>query len=108
MIWKDRELKTYADFMDFGIDACDSKAEAREFIKEYVKESIHARANIGYLIGYYSQEKQKRLYDWFDVVHPIYGTEHWTAEELFELGATMASRPKKENPWIVGAFSEKQ
>lgn len=71
MILKGKELKTTEDFMSLGIDQCDTKEEARAFIRQYVLETLHARFNIGYLAGYYSNDKKKRIFDWFDVVHPV-------------------------------------
>lgn len=100
MIWKGKQLVTTQDLMKYGIEACDTKEEARKFIKEYVVHTHHARANIGYLAGYYSREKQLEIFDWFDVVHPIFGTEQMAPEDLMKMGmaigtqAAMRERPE--------------
>lgn len=112
MIWKEKELKTIEDFMKHGIEACDNKKEAREFIQLYLMENLSARANIGYLIGYYSRENQKKYYDWFDTMHPIFGTEELTAEQLIRLGMAIGEARKnhqqKTSPWFIGLFDNEK
>lgn len=103
MIWKGKKLETTEDFMKYGIDACASKEEARVFIRQYVLEDYHARANIGYLAGYYNREDQERIFDWFDVVHPIYGTEQLDSSMMMKIGMAhgmqAAIRTRPEQPF---------
>ena len=99
MIWKGEELKSIDDLMRLGIDKCDTPEEAQKFMLEYVKENIHARSNIGYLAGYYSNADKHRIFKWFDVVHPIFGTKDLDPETLMNLGMEMAQRmAHKEKP----------
>lgn len=92
MIWKGNELDTIDKLMRLGIDKCDTPEEAQQFMLEYVKENIHARSNIGYVAGYYSQADKHRIFKWFDVVHPIFGTKDLSPEELMKLGMEMGER----------------
>lgn len=86
MFWKGKELKTYGDIMKDGIDKCDSPEEAKLFMIEYSKENQYARQNIGYMAGYYSREDATRIYEWFSVEHPVFGTKFPTADEAFQAG----------------------
>jgi hypothetical protein len=87
MIWKGRPLTTPEEFMRYGIDCCADAQEARQFMREYVIEKpSEARANIGYLTGYYGLEDRRRIFDWFEVVHPIFGRRELSPEECFKLG----------------------
>lgn len=73
MVWKDRELITIGDLMYHGIDKCDTPEEAQKFMELYRAENPHADENIGYLSGYYSPQKMRRIQEWFGVSHPIFG-----------------------------------
>jgi len=95
MIWKGHELKTVGDLMTHGIDACLNRQEAQQFIAEYAAENVYARENIGYLAGYYSQEKAQQIYDWFDVSHPIFGRKNPNFEEAFQAGVQIAQKAKE-------------
>jgi hypothetical protein len=86
MNWKGHELVTIGDLMDHGIDACATREEAEEFMKQYRAEEPHAYANVGYLSGYYSSERMAQIQDWFQTSHPIFGRSQPSAEEAFETG----------------------
>lgn len=101
MIWKGNELKTIDDLMKLGIDKCETPEEAQQFILEYVKENIHARSNIGYLAGYYSTKDKHRIFQWFDVVHPIFGTKDLDPDVLMKLGYDMAQNNANGKESIV-------
>jgi hypothetical protein len=92
MFWKGKELKTIEDLMLRGIDQCNNKEEAQQFILQYVEENIHARENIGYLAGYYDRDDQARIFDWFDVCHPIYGRNPLPTKIMMEMGMRMGER----------------
>ena len=96
MNWKGKKLQTIGDFMKYGIDKCDSKEEAKEFMMQYVMENHHARTNIGYISGYYARIDQERIFDWFDVVHPISGTEKLDHDKLFQIGLAIGKRAAME------------
>lgn len=109
MKWKGKLLKTIDDLMRHGIDACLSEEEAQQFIMEYVVENPHARDNIGYLAGYYNNADKHRIFKWFDVVHPIFGTKELPNDELMRIGIKMGQRMAKKNkdedePLDVGEF----
>ena len=85
MFWKGKELKTIEDLMLRGIDQCKTKEEAQDFILQYVEENLHARENIGYLAGYYSRDDQTRIFEWFDVCHPIYGRNPFPMDVMMKI-----------------------
>jgi hypothetical protein len=94
LIWKGKELHNHIDLMKNGIEKCDSKVEAQEFMKLYRAENPGANENIGYLSGYYSKEEKHRIQDWFDVEHPIFGKNDPTPDEAFRAGMEWAQRVK--------------
>jgi hypothetical protein len=96
MIWKGKELRTIGDLMTYGIDKCDIPEEAKQFMELYSEENPHACSNIGYLAGYYSQEKAKQIFEWFDVSHPIFGRTFPTPEAAFEAGKRIARERMKK------------
>lgn len=73
MHWKGHELVTIGDLMDYGINACATREEAEEFMKQYRAEEPHAYANVGYLSGYFGPERMAQIQDWFQTSHPIFG-----------------------------------
>lgn len=95
MFWKGEELKTVGDLMYKGIDKCDSREEAMEFMRLYRIENEYANENIGYIAGYYSREKADLIYDWFEVEHPIFGKTHPTPEEAIQAGLDYAKNGSK-------------
>lgn len=86
MNWKGHELITIGDLMNHGIDACETREEAEEFMKQYRAEEPHAYANIGYLSGYFGRESMVRIQDWFQTAHPIFGRTIPTQEEALAAG----------------------
>ena len=90
MKWIGKKLDTIGDLMKSGIDKCETKEEAKEFMKIYRAENKHADSNIGYLSGYYSREEMARIQEWFEVRHPIFGRIIPTPKEALEAGMKMA------------------
>lgn len=86
MEWKGHKLETIGDLMDKGIDACETREEAEEFMKQYRAENPHAYANVGYVSGYYGREDMVRIQDWFQTAHPIFGRSAPSPEEAFAAG----------------------
>ena len=78
--------------MVHGIDKCDTREEAKEFMRLYFAENPHFYANVGYVAGYCSQERMRQIFDWFETAHPIFGTHQPTPEEAFKAGQLMAER----------------
>lgn len=97
MIWKGHELKTPGDVLE-GILACDTPSEAQEFMRRYIKENPHAREDVGYLAGYCDRVTKHRIFEWFNVTHPLYGREELTFGELLELGEKVARGEAKFVP----------
>jgi hypothetical protein len=65
--------------------------KAHEFMKAYSSVNPHAYSNVGYLAGYYGEETRKRIYDWFQTAHPIFGTSTPTADEALRAGQQLAN-----------------
>lgn len=112
MIWNEKELNCPQDFVNF-IKTCPTKDEARRFMRALVIDDLNARSMIGYLIGYLDSSDQKRLYDWFDTIHPLFGSEELSPEELYNIGLKIGERQKTKDspnwfaPWFVGALDLK-
>ncbi len=102
------------DFAFTAVEVIKDPAEIKAFLKEYEQwmiengdESIKgrevevARSNIGYLLGYYSNETAKLWYATLkEVNHPIFGPgfgrgEEISPEEAFEIGKKMGEKAKK-------------
>ncbi len=92
MEWKGKELRTNGDLMTDGIEKCNSPEEAKEFMKIYFAENVHAYSNISYLAGYYSEEMKHRIFEWFECAHPIFGTRDPTPEEALNAGKRLAKK----------------
>lgn len=107
MTWKGEELVNYGK-LGAALAALQTPAEAREFWDEYIAwlgrpeaelEAHHtpegvARANIGYLMGYYDGETQQRVYDLFgdlDIAHPIFGRAQPSYDVALAAGHAAAS-----------------
>ena len=92
MVWKGEDLVTIGDLMAKGIDCCETREEAQEFMRLYRQDSPHADVNIGYLSGYYGATEMRRIQDWFGVEHPVFGLRQPTPEEAFEAGRQLGER----------------
>ena len=87
MKWKNKELVSVGDLTDV-IEKITTREEAQEFLQCYRGTgNVHADQNIGYILGYFSNEERERLYGLFGTPHPIFGTNFKvTPEEAFESG----------------------
>lgn len=72
MIWNGRTISTAGDLFDAAA-SCRTEAEATEFLTAYRAENEHADANLGYIIGYGSDDDRKRMYGLFKLNHPVFG-----------------------------------
>lgn len=71
--WKGEALGTLGALVR-GADKAEREGKAAEFLaayRAYVPE--HADANLGYLIGYMGDEDRTRMYEAYQLVHPIFG-----------------------------------
>lgn len=115
-IWRGRNLEKMGDLID-AVIKCQSREEAQEFMAAYESVSPYARENIGYMAGYLSHEEATRVFDWFAVRHPVFGTTFPTAKEAFEAGLKIGELSQKygaekamqmlgysttKSPWHVG------
>lgn len=94
MNWKGQEIKTFDDFIKYGLLKCETKEEAKEFLGLYEQETESARDNVGYMIGYLPEEDWDRLFDLFDVGHPVFGRTKPSPKEALELGMKVGERVK--------------
>ncbi len=86
MRWNDTDLDTIGKLLD-AITAIPTREEAQRFMAAYRAENpLHAAANVGYLAGYCSDETAQRIYDWFEVAHPVFGTYRPTPDEALAAG----------------------
>jgi hypothetical protein len=88
MNWRGKEIETIGDLNDavLAIAERGSRQEAQEFMRLYRAENEYAGRNVGYLAGYCGAELARRIWDWFECEHPIFGTEIPTPEKAFEAG----------------------
>lgn len=70
--WKGKTLNTMGEVMSI-VEGIETAEEAKLFLAEYEKVTPHARANIGYASGYYSQETSRKMLSLFDLPHPVFG-----------------------------------
>lgn len=75
MRWRGRTLTTYGDMIDAveAIAKRNDRKDAREFMKRYRAESVHADVNVGYLAGYLDEETRELVYEVFGLRHPLFG-----------------------------------
>lgn len=67
MIWKGEELVTIRDFLTKGINQCQSREEAQEFMKLYRAENSRAVENIEFMSCYYAPDEVVRIISWFGI-----------------------------------------
>ena len=92
MEWNGQQLNTVGELCD-AVCAVKTREEAQRFMAAYRAENIHASENVGYLAGYYDSETAKRIWDWFECAHPIFGTHIPTTDEAFDAGQRLAAKP---------------
>jgi len=90
--------KTYGELAN-AVAACKTQEEANEVFKKAKEDNPEfAEQNIGYLIGYFSDKEQKRLYKFFETCnHPIFGPKFGrgyspTPEEALAKGIELANK----------------
>ena len=93
MIWKRKELVTVGDIIE-AVEAIRSRKDAHKFMKLFRIETPHADDNIGYISGYC--KNPKRILDWFQVSHPIFGKTLPTAREAFLAGMVWGALGKEK------------
>lgn len=71
-IWKGEQVSTIGDLFDAAVQAV-KDGEAQEFLREYRAANEHADENLGYVIGYADPDTRARMYEAFDLSHPVFG-----------------------------------
>ena len=73
--WRGKTIRTIGDLGDTIISILDdgTQEEARKFMDAYKNSNPYAESNIGYLAGYYDRETARKIWDWFNCSHPIFG-----------------------------------
>ncbi len=92
------------------IEDCGTELDAAEFIDDYAAwlkrnnpeiDDAHklAQDNLGYLCGYLDSRQAKRIYDFFNIAHPLLGADpgKYTAREIFEMGVNWAKSLKDKD-----------
>lgn len=116
MIYGDQEFKTFAEIFNYGLSLCKctKKKQAKDFFTAYIyylynvntREDIPtieyaeqcAKKNFGYFAGYYGDDVRKKVYKYFEAVHPVFGNRYnITAKEAFYAGVQRAKAKEKEN-----------
>ena len=91
-IWRGKELETIADLSNaiVAIVKEGAREDSQEFMRLYRQETLHAASNVGYIAGYYGSDTARKIWDWFECAHPIFGTYIPDPEEAFEAGQRLA------------------
>lgn len=116
MVYGDQEFKTFAEIFNYGLSLCKwwKKKKAQDFFTAYIyhlynvnsREDVPtieyaeqcAKKNFGYFAGYYGVDVRKKVYDYFESVHPVFGNRYnVTNKEAFYAGVQRAEAKEKEN-----------
>lgn len=99
-IWKNKTLKTMGEVLA-AVSAVQTREEAQAFLAAYEKITPHARANIGYGLGYMDRAETERLAALFEGCnHPVFGEKfgrgaYPTSEEAFAIGVAEGRKARK-------------
>ncbi len=80
----DQYLKDYIEYTQKFLD---KKPHPEGFSAEKI-----CKINIGYWLGYCSNETAEQILKLFDCSHPIFGKKQFTAKEAFEAGKKLAEK----------------
>ncbi len=73
LVWEGRDVATIGDLLTAASKAADER-KAADFLAAYREANPeHADANLGYVIGYTSADERQRLYEAYDLTHPMLG-----------------------------------
>ena len=71
MKYKGVEYETYPSIINHALSLKGREQEL--FVRAYLRSGKYARANIGYVSGYYSPRMMKKIQRIFKTAHPIFG-----------------------------------
>jgi hypothetical protein len=93
MEWNGKQLETIGDLGNAiaAIVRDGTREDAQQFMAAYRAETPHAATNVGYMAGYHDADTARRIWDWFECAHPVFGTYIPTAEEAFAAGQRLAA-----------------
>jgi hypothetical protein len=76
MEWNGKHLETIGDLGDavVAIARDGTREDAQRFMAAYRAETPHAATNVGYMAGYHDSDTARRIWDWFECAHPVFGT----------------------------------
>lgn len=94
--WKGDTLNTIREIGD-ALGALESREDAHDFMRAYQKHTIHAYVNVGYIAGYYDHDTKRRIWEWCETSHPLFGRSEPTPEEAFEAGRRMVTGERHEH-----------
>lgn len=99
MVWKKSVLRTTREWFDAALK-CESKEEAAQFQKVFLKESSASeqafKDTIGYLAGYCDQAVLDKVVQLFDAEHPVFGKTLPGPERAFAIGLEIGRKLKEE------------
>ena len=115
MVYGDQEFKTFAEIFNYGLSLCKwrKKKNAQDFFTAYIYYLYNvntrkdvptieyaeqcAKNNFGYFAGYYGDDVRKKVYDYFEAVHPVFGNRYnVTSKEAFYAGMQKANAKKNK------------
>lgn len=72
-IWDGEPVRTIGDLFNTALKAA-REGRAAEYLANYrAANPEHADANLGYVIGYGSEDTRREMYEAFDLTHPALG-----------------------------------
>ena len=120
MVYGDQEFKTFEEIFNYGLSLCKwtKKKQAKDFFTAYIhyiynvntREDVPtieyaeqcAKKNFGYYAGYYGDDVRKKVYDYFEAVHPVFGNRYnVTAKEAFYAGMQIAKAKEKQKSSLL-------
>ena len=115
MVYGDKEFGSFAEIFNYGLSLCKwyKRKQAQDFFIAYIyylynvntREDVPtieyaeqcAKRNFGYFAGYYNDDVRKKVYNYFEAVHPVFGNRYnVTAKEAFYAGVQQARAKEKE------------
>jgi hypothetical protein len=85
----DFEHMTIGQLLD-AVCAVKTREEAHAFMAAYRAVSPHAGQNVGYIAGYRDPATARRIWDWFECAHPVFGTHVPDTDEALAAGRKLA------------------
>lgn len=123
MTYNGKQFEMFGDIFNYALELINEhkRDEANNFFKAYVqylydenpRETVptiddalnFAKRNFGYFAGYYGDDVRKKVYDYFEAAHPIFGNHYnISAEAAFKAGYEMAVKRKNDTDDIKDTY----